>query len=89
MGVVAAVADENGTGVWGPGQAASFAAAPLEPGWMLTNIFSFSSASSAGSVAVAREFTIGEFARTATVSLDARLHTRTEDVRVWTHNLIQ
>src|SRR5262249_42415548 len=53
-----ALADEGGVSFWLPGFFGSLAAAPLQPGWSLTNIYYHTSVSAGGDVALAREFEI-------------------------------
>ncbi len=65
-----AVADEGGVSFWLPGQFGSLAAAPLHPGWSFADIYYHASVSAGGDVAVARQFTLGDFSRTAAASLN-------------------
>lgn len=72
----AARADEGGVSFWLPGQFASLAAVPAQPGWSFASIFYFTNVSAAGNVAAARQATIGRFNPTVAVSLDATLRAR-------------
>jgi len=73
-----ASADEGGVGAWTPGTTGSFAVTPQQPGWSFTDQYYHVSESAGGAVAAARQFTIGAFARTAAVSLNANLNSRTD-----------
>jgi hypothetical protein len=69
----AAIADEGGIGFWLPGEFGSLAAAPQTPGWSLGLINYYTSLAASGSVAAAREVTIGKLNRTVNVNLDVNL----------------
>jgi hypothetical protein len=73
-----AAADEGGVSFWVPGQFGSLAAAPQQPGWSFADIYYHTSVSAGGQVAVARQFTLGAFSRTATISLTADLNSRVD-----------
>jgi hypothetical protein len=72
------LADEGGVSFWLPGQFGSLAAAPQQPGWSFADVYYHASLSAGGNVAAAREFSIGAFTRTATVSLNANLSARAD-----------
>jgi len=71
-----ALADEGGISFWLPGQFGSLAAAPQVPGWSFANIYYHTSVSAGGDVAAARQITIGRFAPTVNVNLNANLDAR-------------
>ena len=73
-----ALADEGGVSFWLPGQFGSLAAVPGQPGWSFADVYYHTSVSAGGDVAAAREFTLGAFARTANVSLNANLTSRVD-----------
>ena len=73
-----AAADEDGVSFWLTGQFGSLAAVPQQPGWSFADVYYHTSVSAGGKVAAAREFTIGAFTRTATVSLNANLNARAD-----------
>jgi hypothetical protein len=73
-----ALADEGGVSFWLPGQFGSLAAAPQVPGWSLANVHYHASVSAGGDVAAARQFTIGRFAGTATIGLNASVKGRAD-----------
>jgi hypothetical protein len=64
------VADENGISFWLPGQFASLAALPGQPGWSFATIYYHTSLSGSGAVYAARQVNIGGVSRTANLSLD-------------------
>jgi hypothetical protein len=66
-------ADEGGVSFWLPGQFGSLAAAPLNPGWTVANIYYHTSVSAGGNVAAAREFTIGRFNPNVNINLNLKL----------------
>src|ERR1700677_3728572 len=68
-----ALADEGGIGFWLPGEFGSLAAAPQVPGWSLGLINYYTSLDAAGSVAAAREVTIGKLNPTVNVNLNVNL----------------
>ena len=69
----AAYADEGGVSYWLPGQFGSLAATPGVPGWSMAEVYYHTTVSAFGGVAAAREITIGRFAPTVNVSLNASL----------------
>jgi hypothetical protein len=68
-----ALADEGGVSVWLPGTYGSLAATPKAPGWAFGAVYYHTSVSAGGSVAGAREVTIGRLKPTVTVNLNANL----------------
>lgn len=66
-------ADENGVSLWLPGQFGSLAAAPAVPGWSLGVVGYHTSVEASGNVAAARQVSIGQVPRTASVNLNANL----------------
>ena len=68
-----ALADEGGISMWLPGLFGSLAAAPQMPGWAVNIVYYHSSISAEGSVAAAREVTIGKLNPTINVNLDLNL----------------
>src|SRR5271166_383439 len=66
-------ADEGGVGFWLPGQLGTLAAVPQTPGWDLGIIDYYTSVSSGGNVAAARQVTIGKLPQNVLVNLDADL----------------
>jgi hypothetical protein len=64
-------ADEDGVSFWLPGIYGSLAAVPQQPGFTFTAINYFGSVSGSGSIAAAREVTIGRFGATVNVNLNA------------------
>ena len=60
------IADENGTSFWLPGIYGSLAAVPQQPGFTFTAINYYDSVSASGSVAAARQITIGKFSPPST-----------------------
>jgi hypothetical protein len=64
-------ADEDGVGFWLPGIYGSLAAVPQQPGFTFTAINYYDSVSASGSVAAARQITIGKFSPTVNVNLNA------------------
>lgn len=73
-----AMADEGGVSFWLPGQFGSLAAAPQVPGWSFAGIYYHTSVSAGGEVAAARQFSVGQFNRTAQVNLNANLNSRVD-----------
>ncbi len=69
-----ALADEGGVSFWLPGIYGSLAATPAQPGWTVGMVYYHSSVSGSGSVAGAREVTIGRLKPNVTVDLNANLH---------------
>jgi len=66
-------ADEGGISMWLPGLFGSLAAAPQVPGWAVGIVYYHSSIGAEGSVAAAREVTIGKLNPTINVNLDLNL----------------
>ena len=67
------VADEGDISMWLPGLFGSLAAAPQVPGWAIGIVYYHTSISAEGSVAEAREVTIGKLNPTINVNLDLNL----------------
>ena len=65
-----ALADENGVSFWLPGIYGSLAAAPQQPGWSFAGVNYFDSVSASGSIAAAREVTVGRLNPTVNASLN-------------------
>ena len=65
-----ALADENGISFWLPGIYGSLAAVPAQPGFAFTAINYYDSVSGSGSVAAAREISIGKLSPTVNVNLN-------------------
>ena len=74
----AAYADEDGVSFWLPGHFSSLAATPQVPGWSMAEVYYHTTVSAFGGVAAAREITIGRFAPTVNVSLNASLHAQAD-----------
>jgi hypothetical protein len=72
------MADEGGVSFWLPGLFGSLAAAPQLPGWSFADIYYHATVSAGGEVAAARQFALGRFTRTATVSLNANVNGRAD-----------
>lgn len=66
-----ALADENGISFWLPGIYGSLAAVPAQPGFTFTVINYYDSVSGSGSIAAAREISIGKLNPTVNVNLNA------------------
>jgi hypothetical protein len=66
-------ADEGGVSFWLPGQYASFAAAPLVPGWALGTVYYHSNVSAFGAVAASRQITVGRIPANVNVNLNLSL----------------
>lgn len=66
----ASVADENGISFWLPGQFASLAALPGQPGWSFAAIYYHTSLAGSGAVYAAREVNIGGLSKTANLNLN-------------------
>ena len=64
-------ADEDGVSFWLPGIYGSLAAVPQQPGFTFTAINYYDSVNASGSVAAARQITIGKFSPTVNVNLNA------------------
>ncbi|SDP01985.1 transporter [Afipia sp. GAS231] len=73
-----AYADEGGVSYWLPGRFSSLAATPEVPGWSMAEVYYHTTVSAFGGVAAAREITIGRFAPTVNVSLNASLHAQAD-----------
>ena len=73
-------ADEDGVSFWLPGLFGSLAAVPQQPGWAFTAINYYTPVSASGSVAAAREITIGKFNPTINANLNVNLNTKFETV---------
>jgi hypothetical protein len=73
-------ADEDGVSFWLPGLFGSLAAVPQQPGWAFTAINYYTPVSASGSVAAAREITIGKFSPTINANLNVNLNTKFETV---------
>ena len=82
LGIVAAVAilcsqakaDEGGVSFWVPGLFGSLAPTPQQPGWAVASIYYHTTVSAGGSVAAAREFTIGKIPLNLSGTLNANLN---------------
>lgn len=70
----AARADENGISFWLPGFYGSLAASPLQPGFSFASIYYHTSVSASGSVAAAREVTLGGRTATLNTNLNANVN---------------
>jgi hypothetical protein len=75
-------ADEGGVSFWLPGQFGSLAAVPQQPGWALAMVNYYTQVSATGSVAAAREVTIGRFNPTVNLNLNVNLNANAELVLV-------
>jgi hypothetical protein len=69
-----AFADEGGVSFWLPGLFGSLAAAPQQPGWSFAAINYYTSVSESGTIAAAREVTIGKLGSTVEVDTNVNLH---------------
>jgi hypothetical protein len=67
-------ADEGGVSFWLPGIYGSLAAAPQQPGWSFAAINYFDSVSASGSIAAAREVTVGRFNPAVNVNLNVNVN---------------
>jgi hypothetical protein len=72
----AARADEGGVSMWVPGFFGSLSATPLQPGWAFASILYHSDLSASGTVARARQITIGRFNPVVDISVSAQLAAR-------------
>jgi hypothetical protein len=70
------LADEDGVSFWLPGLFGSLAAVPQQSGWQLTVMNYYDSVSASGSVAAAREITIGKLSPTVSVNLNVSVNER-------------
>jgi len=77
-----AVADEGGVSFWLSGQYGSLAAVPAQPGWSLAILNYYTSLNASGSVAAAREVTIGRLSPTVNVNLNANVNAKADLVAV-------
>ena len=77
-----ALADEGGVSFWLPGQFGSLAAAPQQPGWSLATVNYYTSVDAGGSLAAARQFTVGKLNPTVTVNLNANLKANADVVLI-------
>ena len=68
------LADEGGVSFWLPGIYGSLAAAPQQPGWSFAAVNYFDSVSASGSIAAAREVTVGRFNPTVNVNLNVNVN---------------
>jgi hypothetical protein len=75
-------ADEGGVSFWLPGQYGSLAAVPSQPGWALAIVNYYASVNAGGSVAAAREVTIGKLNPTVNVNLNVNLNANAELVLI-------
>jgi hypothetical protein len=75
-GLRRANADEGGVSFWLPGQFASLAAVPAQPGWSFADVLYFTNVSAGGNVAASRQITIGRLSPTVNVDFNATLHAR-------------
>jgi hypothetical protein len=66
-------ADENGVSFWLPGLYGSLAATPQQPGWSFAATYYHASVSAGGSVAAAREITLGGVPTTLNLNLNANV----------------
>ena len=66
-------ADENGVSFWLPGLYGSLAATPQQPGWSFAATYYHASVSAGGSIAAAREITLGGFPATLNLNLNANV----------------
>jgi hypothetical protein len=67
-------ADEGGVSFWIPGFFASLAAAPLQPGWSLTDVYYHTSVSAGSGVSLAREFEVGKIPVNLSANLSANVN---------------
>ncbi len=73
-----ASADEGGVSFWVPGLFGSLAAAPQVPGWQFAAINYYTNVSASGTVAEAREITIGKLNPTVNVNANVNLHAQAD-----------
>src|SRR5882672_11533629 len=66
-------ADEGGVSFWLPGQYASLAATPQVPGWAMGVVYLHSNVAASGSVAAARQITVGRIPANVNVNLNLSL----------------
>ena len=68
------LADEDGVSFWLPGLFGSLAAAPQKPGWSFAAINYYDLISASGTIAAAREVTIGKLNPNVNVNLNVNIH---------------
>ena len=66
-------ADEGGVSFWLPGQYASLAATPQVPGWAMGMVYYHTNVAASGSVAAAKEITVGRIPANVNVNLNLSL----------------
>lgn len=71
-------ADEGGVSFWLPGSFGSLAATPGTPGWSFATTYYHTTVSGSGSVAAARQITLGNLKPSVNVSVDANLHSNVD-----------
>lgn len=71
-------ADEGGVSFWVPGLFGSLAAAPQVPGWQFAAINYYTNVSASGTIAEAREITIGKLNPTVNVNANVNLHAQAD-----------
>lgn len=71
-------ADEGGVSFWLPGLYGSLAALPQQPGWAFNTIYYHTAVGASGSVASARQITLGKLNPAVNVSLDANIGARAD-----------
>jgi hypothetical protein len=71
-------ADEGGVSFWLPGLFGSLAAAPQQPGWQFAAINYYTNVSASGTIAAAREVTIGKLNPTVNVNANVNLHAQAD-----------
>jgi hypothetical protein len=74
------LADEGGLSFWLTGQFGSLAAVPQVPGWTIGFVNYYTNVGASGSIAAAREITIGRFKPTVNVNLNVNLNASSEAV---------
>jgi hypothetical protein len=72
------LADEGGVSFWLPGLFGSLAAAPQQPGWQFAAINYYTNVSASGTIAAAREVTIGRLSATVNVNANVNLHAQAD-----------
>jgi hypothetical protein len=72
------LADEGGVSFWLPGLFGSLAAAPQQPGWQFAAINYYTNVSASGTIAAAREVTIGKLNPTVNVNANVNLHAQAD-----------
>jgi hypothetical protein len=71
-------ADEGGVSFWLPGLFGSLAAAPQQPGWQFAAINYYTNVSASGTIAAAREVTIGKLNPSVNLSANVNLHAQAD-----------